>query len=277
MTASGRRRRRWPVKWILVGAVVAGLLAASRLAAGGRVDEAARGWISGLGALGYAAFYAIYVVAALLFVPGAALTIGAGFLFGLVRGTAIVSAASTTAAGLAFLIARHVARGAVEARARKDARFTAIDRAIGERGWKIVALLRLSPAVPFQPQQLFLRADRDPLRTLPADELARDAPRHRAVRLSRGGGEGRGAGRRTFRGRERLPGGRPRRHRRGHGLPHAAGAEGPARRGRGASRLSERDSSNRSIVGSPIPGLTVTFTVAVASVRLRRRMVALIW
>ena len=155
MTASRRRRRRWSVKWILAGAVVAGLFAASRLLPVAAWTKQLEGWISGLGALGYAAFYAIYVVATLLFVPGAALTIGAGFLFGLVRGTAIVSAASTTAAGLAFLIARHAARGAVEARARKDARFTAIDRAIGERGWKIVALLRLSPAVPFSLSNYF--------------------------------------------------------------------------------------------------------------------------
>jgi uncharacterized membrane protein YdjX (TVP38/TMEM64 family) len=63
--------------------------------------------------------------------------------------------ASTTAAGLAFLIARYAARGAVEARARKDRRFTAIDKAIGERGWKIVALLRLSPAVPFSLSNYF--------------------------------------------------------------------------------------------------------------------------
>jgi uncharacterized membrane protein YdjX (TVP38/TMEM64 family) len=63
--------------------------------------------------------------------------------------------AATTAAGLAFLVARHAARGAVEERARKDARFTAIDKAIGERGWKIVALLRLSPAVPFSLSNYF--------------------------------------------------------------------------------------------------------------------------
>jgi uncharacterized membrane protein YdjX (TVP38/TMEM64 family) len=67
----------------------------------------------------------------------------------------MVSAAATTAAALAFLIARHLARGAVEARAKKDKRFTAIDKAIGERGWKIVALLRLSPAVPFSLSNYF--------------------------------------------------------------------------------------------------------------------------
>jgi len=155
VTGKKRRARRGTVKWILLALAVAGLVAAGRLLPVASWTKQVEGWIAGLGAMGYAAFYAIYVVAVLLFVPGAALTIAGGFLFGLTRGTAIVSLAATTAAGLAFLIARHAARGAVEARARKDPRFTAIDEAIGERGWKIVALLRLSPAVPFSLSNYF--------------------------------------------------------------------------------------------------------------------------
>jgi uncharacterized membrane protein YdjX (TVP38/TMEM64 family) len=143
------RPRRATVKWILAALAAAGVLAAGRLLRVASWTKELEGWISGLGAAGYAAFYGVYVVGALLFVPGSALTVAAGFLFGLARGTAIVSAAATSAAGLAFLIARHAARDRVEARARKDPRFASIDKAIGERGWKIVALLRLSPAVPF--------------------------------------------------------------------------------------------------------------------------------
>lgn len=143
------------MKWILLALTVAGLLAASRLLPVASWTRQLEAWISGLGGTGYLAFYLIYVLAALLFVPGAALTIAAGFLFGLLRGTLMVSAASTTTAALAFLIARYLARDAVEGRARKDRRFAAIDKAIGERGWKIVALLRLSPAVPFSLSNYF--------------------------------------------------------------------------------------------------------------------------
>jgi len=150
-----RKARRVPVRWVLLALAAAGVLAAGRLLPMASWTRQLEGWISGLGAAGYLAFFAIYVVAALLLVPGAALTIAAGFLFGLLRGTATVFLAATTAAGLAFLIARHVARGAVEARARKDRRFSAIDKAIGERGWKVVALLRLSPAVPFSLSNYF--------------------------------------------------------------------------------------------------------------------------
>jgi len=90
-----------------------------------------------------------YVLAALLFVPGILLTLGAGFAFGLAWGTVLVSVASTVAAAAAFLIARYAARAKVETLARRNARFGAVDRAIEKNGWKVVALLRLSPLIPF--------------------------------------------------------------------------------------------------------------------------------
>jgi len=67
-----------------------------------------------MGVFGGVVFGLAYVAAALLFVPGSALTIAAGAIFGLGGGIAVVSAASTTAAAAAFLIARHLARGRVE-------------------------------------------------------------------------------------------------------------------------------------------------------------------
>ena len=48
-----------------------------------------------------------------------------------------------------FLIARYLARDKVVRQARKFPKSQAIDRAIGEGGWKITAMFRLSPAVPF--------------------------------------------------------------------------------------------------------------------------------
>jgi len=94
----------------------------------------------------------VYVVATVLFVPGTILTLAAGALFGLGVGTLTVSVGSTLGASLAFLIARYAARDKIAAMARGNGRFGAIDRAIGEGGWKIVALLRLSPAIPFNLQ-----------------------------------------------------------------------------------------------------------------------------
>ena len=108
-----------------------------------------------MGPAGMALYAAVYIAAVLLFVPGIILTLGAGFLFGLGWGIVVVSAASTAAAALAFLIARHLARGAVERMAKKNRKFAAIDRAIGREGWKVVALLRLSPLVPFSLSNYF--------------------------------------------------------------------------------------------------------------------------
>jgi len=105
--------------------------------------------IGSMGNAGLLVYGLVYVVAVLLFVPGLILTLAAGFLFGFVRGCLLVSAASTIAAALAFLIARHLARDRIERWARRRPEFEAIDRAVGENGWKIVALLRLSPLVPF--------------------------------------------------------------------------------------------------------------------------------
>jgi uncharacterized membrane protein YdjX (TVP38/TMEM64 family) len=103
----------------------------------------------GMGFWGPLALGAAYVVAALAFFPGSALTLTAGAVFGLAWGTVTVSVASTIAAALAFLIARYVARDKVARQAKKFPKFQAIDRAIGDGGGKIIAMLRLSPAVPF--------------------------------------------------------------------------------------------------------------------------------
>jgi uncharacterized membrane protein YdjX (TVP38/TMEM64 family) len=106
-------------------------------------------WVVGLGPKGMVVYVGVYVIATVLFLPGSVLSIGAGFLFGVVRGTIVVSAGSTIGASFAFLISRYVARRWVTERAESNPRFEAIDRAIGVQGWKLVGLLRLSPAIPF--------------------------------------------------------------------------------------------------------------------------------
>jgi uncharacterized membrane protein YdjX (TVP38/TMEM64 family) len=137
------------LRWLLLAAAALAVFAAVRLLPVNEWLGEFQRWVAGQGAWGAVAYGLVYVVCALLFVPGSLLTLGAGFVFGLAWGTVIVSLASTTTAALAFLIARHLARARVEAMARRDARFEAIDRAIAEKGWKVVALLRLSPVVPF--------------------------------------------------------------------------------------------------------------------------------
>ncbi|HYC32150.1 MAG TPA: TVP38/TMEM64 family protein [Gemmatimonadales bacterium] len=131
----------------LVALAVAGLLIAGQRAAGAVPRFA--GWVEGLGAWGPAVFVAGYVVATVALVPGSLLSLGAGALFGLARGALVVLLGATLGASAAFLVARYVARGPVERRLAGDPRLAAIDRAVGERGRRIVFLLRLSPVFPF--------------------------------------------------------------------------------------------------------------------------------
>ncbi len=106
-------------------------------------------WVSGLGPAGAVAFVAIYVLACVFMLPGSILTLGAGVVFGVVKGTAIVSVASTLGATAAFLVGRYLARDRVARRIEGNRQFLAIDEAVGREGWKIVGLTRLSPAFPF--------------------------------------------------------------------------------------------------------------------------------
>jgi len=83
------------------------------------------------------------------FLPGSVLTLGIGFLFGVVQGTIITSVASTLGACVAFWVGRTVARDWVGHRVAGNAKFAAIDEAVGRQGFKMVLLTRLSPVFPF--------------------------------------------------------------------------------------------------------------------------------
>ncbi len=106
-------------------------------------------WVGSLGALGPVVFVLGYALAVVGFVPGSVLTLASGAIFGLVEGVAYVFVAAVLGSTGAFLLARHGARAAIERRIEGDARFAAIDRAVGREGRKIVFLLRLSPVFPF--------------------------------------------------------------------------------------------------------------------------------
>jgi uncharacterized membrane protein YdjX (TVP38/TMEM64 family) len=101
-----------------------------------------------MGWAGPAVFVLIYIVGTVLLVPGIVMSVAAGLLFGL-WGIPIVSAGGTIGATLAFIIARYLARGKLERLAAGNATFKAIDEAVSGHGGKLVALLRLSPMVPF--------------------------------------------------------------------------------------------------------------------------------
>ncbi len=106
-------------------------------------------WIAQLGPWGAVIFIGLYIVATVLFIPGSALTLGAGAIFGVAWGSVYVSIGSTLGATAAFLVGRYLARNAIARKIEGNERFAAIDKAVANEGWKIVGLTRLSPVFPF--------------------------------------------------------------------------------------------------------------------------------
>ena len=134
---------------LLVAVGVAALLAAFRFFQVQDLLRRSLDWIAGLGPAGVVAFIAIYILSCVFMLPGSVLTLGAGAVFGVVKGSVIVSLASTLGATAAFLVGRYLARDRVGRMIEGNGRFRAIDEAVGREGWKIVGLTRLSPAFPF--------------------------------------------------------------------------------------------------------------------------------
>lgn len=148
-TDSGARRISWPLVGKIAGAIAGlALLVLAGRQLGAYVPQFAL-WVDSLGIWGPIAFIAGYAIATVAFIPGSILTLAAGAIFGLVKGTGIVFVGATLGAAGAFLVARYGARSAIEKRLEGQPRFEAIDKAVGREGFKIVALLRLSPVFPF--------------------------------------------------------------------------------------------------------------------------------
>lgn len=106
-------------------------------------------WTERLGWLGALALVVTYVVTTVALVPGSILTLGAGYTYGVGWGFAIISAASTLAAAVAFLLGRFVARDTVKQKLQAYPKFRAVDRALEDESFKVVFLLRLVPVMPY--------------------------------------------------------------------------------------------------------------------------------
>jgi len=151
VNSTAKSGTRW--KWLLYVGVAVALIAAAVVAFkyfhGQELLKQAIAWVGQLGPWGPIIFIAIYILAAVLFIPASVLTLGAGAVFGVVWGSIYVSIASTLGATAAFLVGRYLARDAIARKIEGNERFAAIDKAVAGQGWKIVGLMRLSPVFPF--------------------------------------------------------------------------------------------------------------------------------
>src|SRR5712691_872607 len=144
---SSNIRSRW--RWVLYSTVAVALVLAVKYFHVQDLLKEALDWIGKLGPWGPVIFVGVYVVATVFFIPGSVVTLGAGAVFGVVLGSVCVSISATLGATAAFLVGRYLARDAIARKIEKNEKFTTIDRAVANEGWKIVFLTRLSPVFPF--------------------------------------------------------------------------------------------------------------------------------
>lgn len=105
--------------------------------------------IESFGNAGPAIFVLVYTLTCIFFVPSVVFTFSGGVLFGFWKG-AVLSLVGTGLGSVgAFLIGRYLARDVVERSFASNREFSRLARAAQTKGWKIVALARLSPIFPF--------------------------------------------------------------------------------------------------------------------------------
>ena len=157
MTAdSSTENRRTPWKKIIIGlGVLALMIVGYRLLPLQEWITAFQEWVQGFGIVGWFIFIVVYALTSFALVPGSFLTLAAGVIWGL-WGFPIVIIGATLGSAISFLAARYMFMKRVQEKVAEYPRFNAVNLAIGEEGWKVVGLLRLSPALPFSLQNWFL-------------------------------------------------------------------------------------------------------------------------
>ena len=96
----------------------------------------------------FAICFLLYVVAALLSLPGISLlTIGAGAIFGFFKGFILVSFASTIGATLAFLMSRYLFKDVVQK--KFSSQLQKINTGVEQEGAFYLFTMRLIPLIPF--------------------------------------------------------------------------------------------------------------------------------
>jgi uncharacterized membrane protein YdjX (TVP38/TMEM64 family) len=109
-------------------------------------------------------FILLYIVQTALSLPGATiLSLAAGAVFGVLKGTLYVNLGATAGATLAFLVARYLFHDAVQQ--RFGARLERLNRELERSGLNYLLFLRLVPVFPFFLINLGAALTKVPLRT----------------------------------------------------------------------------------------------------------------
>ncbi len=104
-------------------------------------------WVEQAGAAAPILFMLVYAFGTILFLPGSAMTLAGGALFGPVLGTFYNLTGATLGAMLAFVIARYLASDWVEK--KTGGSLKRLKAGVENEGWRFVAFVRLVPLFPF--------------------------------------------------------------------------------------------------------------------------------
>jgi uncharacterized membrane protein YdjX (TVP38/TMEM64 family) len=106
-----------------------------------------QGLESGLGTLLFVIL--LYVVCSIFLLPVSVLTLGSGFLFGILLGQIVALVGSLLGASASFYISRKFGRKWIASKIAGNKKYEVIDEAVAKEGYIIVALTRLSTILPF--------------------------------------------------------------------------------------------------------------------------------
>jgi len=107
------------------------------------------GWQAGL-------WFILIIAAAIIFlVPGVIFTMGAGFVFGVLKGTLYVVAGTVLGATLAFLISRYLFSKRASAWVMSKIKPANLGEIVRDEGWRMIMLTRLVPLFPFKLSNYF--------------------------------------------------------------------------------------------------------------------------
>jgi uncharacterized membrane protein YdjX (TVP38/TMEM64 family) len=142
---------RWLAAFCVIGLIVFGLIF-SRASPEWLITTGQQlvGDIRDSGWIGVGAFVLLQLLATLSGVLPASLTaVAAGTIYGILPGFGIAATTTLVGAYLAFALSRSVFRPQIQRWIARNRKLQSLDEVVSVDGWRLVAMLRVSPVMPF--------------------------------------------------------------------------------------------------------------------------------
>lgn len=107
-------------------------------------------WIDSAGIYGPIIFIFIVMLVVILLFPGVLITMGAGFIFGVVKGSIYIVIGTTIGATISFCLAKYIFSDKVSQYLLDHKKAMFLNQYLAKDGWKIIFFTRLIPFFPFK-------------------------------------------------------------------------------------------------------------------------------